>query len=115
MDAAKDTQPLPPGVEALVRLLGIARGHSGQCRIVAEFLLSLYNGNRFRFDLTEFRCLDREIFDDCLQVLKLDYHPVREVHCYFKNGGQIWEQLAKDWDIRDYTKPEKASRGARRT
>lgn len=108
MDAAKDTPQLPPGVEALARLLRIARGHSGQCRIVAAFLLSLYNGTRFKLDLTDFRCLDREIFDDCLQVLKLDYCPVREVHCYFKNGGQIWEQLAKDWRIRDYTKRKAA-------
>jgi hypothetical protein len=81
-------QNLPPGVEALARLLKIARGHSGQC------------------DLTNFRCLDREIFDDCLQVLNLDYCPVREVHTYFKDGGKIWEKLADDWRIRDYTKPE---------
>ena len=99
---------LPPGVQALVRLLAIARGHSGQCRIVAEFLLSLYNGNRFKFDLTDFRCLDREIFDDCLAVLKLDYHPAREVHAYFKDGGKIWEKLANDWRICDYTKPRRA-------
>lgn len=101
-----DTTPkASPGVEALARLLKIARGHSGQCRIVASFLLSLYNGNRFKFDLTDFRCLDREIFNDCLAVLNLDYCPVQEVHCYFKDGSRIWESLAKDWGIRDYTKP----------
>jgi len=109
MDAAKDAQPpLPRGVEELARLLRIARGNSGQCRVVAEFLLSLYNGNRFKFDLTDFRCLDREIFDDCLEVLKLDYCPVREVHRYFKDGSRIWENLAKDWRIRDYTKRKAA-------
>lgn len=100
---SNDTK-LSPGVEALVRLLGIARGHSGQCRIVAEFLLSLYNGSRFKFDLTDFRCLDRAIFEDCVAVLKLDYQPVREVHQYFESGGRIWEKLASDWRIRDYTK-----------
>jgi hypothetical protein len=84
--------------------LNIARGHSGQCRYVAGFLLGLYNGERFKFDLTDFRCLDREIFDDCLEVLKLDHSPVQEVHCYFKDGGRIWEDLAKQWGIRDYTK-----------
>lgn len=107
--AAKEVQaPLPKGVAELVRLLRIAQGHSGQCRIVAEFLLSLYNGNRFKFDLTDFRCLDREIFNDCLEVLKLDNCPVQEVHCYFKNGSRIWESLAKDWNIRDYTKRKEA-------
>lgn len=91
------------GVEALVRLLKIARGHSGQCRHVAGFLLGLYNGNRFKFDLTDFRCLDVAIFNDCLTVLRMDYRPALEVHMYFDNGGEIWEQLARDWNIRDYT------------
>lgn len=98
------TSAHPPGVEALIRLLKIARGHSGQCRHVASFLLGLYNGNRFKFDLTDFRCVDRAIFEDCLEVLKMDYQPVREVHLYFENGSQIWEQLAKQWRIRDHTK-----------
>lgn len=103
-----DTAKFPPGVEALARLLKIARGNSGQCRIVAEFLLGLYNGNRFKFDLTDFRCLDREIFEDCLEVLKFDWKPAVEVHRYFKDGSRIWEGLATDWGIRDYTKPKRA-------
>ncbi|WP_225547274.1 DUF7673 family protein [Chromobacterium violaceum] len=87
-------------------MLHIARGHSGQCRVIAHFLLSLYNGNRFKFDLTDFRLLDQELFDDCLAVLRMDSRPEQEVHNYFKNGGQIWEQLAKDWNVKDYTKEE---------
>lgn len=90
------------GVEALQRLLEIAQGNSGQCRHVAAFLLSLYNSTRFKMDLTDFRCLDREIFDDCIAVLRMDYQPQQEVHCYFKDGGRIWEQLAKEWNITDY-------------
>ncbi|TCS37464.1 hypothetical protein EDC30_104268 [Paucimonas lemoignei] len=96
------------GVEALKRLLKVAQGHSGQCRYIASFLLGLYNGNRFKFDLTDFRCLDYELFQDCLTVLRMDFQPQREVHCYFEDGGRIWEQLAKDWNIRDYTKRAKA-------
>lgn len=96
------------GVEALTRLLHIAQGDSGQCRHVAAFLLGLYNGDRFKFDLTDFRCLDYELFDDCMTVLRMDFQPAQEVHCYFENGGRIWEQLAKDWNVRDYTKKVKA-------
>lgn len=93
------------GLEALKRLLPIAQGNSGQCRYVASFLLSLYNGNRFKFDLTDFRCLDRKIFNDCMAVLAMDFQPEREVHCYFENGGEVWEQLAKDWGIPNYASP----------
>lgn len=46
------------GLEALRRLVRIAKGDSGQCRYVASFLLGLYNGFRFKFDLTDFRAID---------------------------------------------------------
>jgi hypothetical protein len=84
------------GVEALQRLLPIAHGDSGQCGIVANFLLNLYN-SRFKFDLTDFRRLDLPIFNDCMEVLKMDFRPEKEVHRYFENGSQIWQKLARDW------------------
>jgi len=93
------------GEAALRRLVPIAQGHSGQCRYVAAFLLGLYNGRRFPFDLTDLRGLDRAIFDDCMTVLRMDYMPALEVHTYFDNGNdeghKIWEGLAKAWDIKD--------------
>lgn len=89
------------GEEALRRLLHIAQGDSGQCRHVAMFLLSLYNGSRFKFDLTDFRCIDHTIFEDCVAVLRMDYQPVREVHTYFDHGGDIWEKMAQDWRVPD--------------
>lgn len=89
------------GEAALRRLLPIAQGDTGQCRHVAAFLLSLYNGNRFRFDLTDLRCVDRAIFDDCLAVLQMDAQPQKEVHTYFPKGGQVFEALAAAWRIPD--------------
>ena len=52
------------GIPALKRLLPIAQGHSGQCKSVARFLLSLYNGYRFPLDLRELRRIDAPIFAD---------------------------------------------------
>jgi hypothetical protein len=92
------------GVPALGRLLHVAQGHGGQGKVIAGFLLSCYNGTRFKFDLTDFRLLDSDLFDDCLAVLRMDNMPVQEVHCYFQDGGRIFEALAKDWGIRDFTK-----------
>lgn len=89
------------GEAALRRLLPIAQGNTGQCRHVAAFLLGLYNGRRFPFDLTDLRCVDGAIFDDCMAVLQMDSQPAREVHTYFDNGGQVFEQLAQDWRIPD--------------
>jgi len=90
------------GEAALRRLFDIAHGHSGRCKIIAKFLLGCYNGDRFRFDLTDFRCLDTKQFKDCIAVLKMDAQPKREVHTFFPNGGKRFEELAKSWRITDH-------------
>jgi len=94
------------GEAALRRLLPIAQGNSGQCRYIAEFLLSLYHGGRFPFDLTNLRGLDYAIFEDCLAVLRMDHTALKEVHMYFDKGNHegnaIWEELARSWGIKDH-------------
>lgn len=93
------------GFEALQRLYAVAIGHSGQCRYVARFLLCLYNGQRFPFDLTDLRGLDRALFDDCMTVLRMDARAhVREVHTYFDKGSAKFEALAEQWRIQDMWK-----------
>lgn len=109
-ERASRAQALPKirteGEAALRRLLPIAQGNSGQCRYVAAFLLGLYNGLRFPFDLSDLRCLDSSIFDDCMTVLRMDHTPEREVQTYFDEGGDeghnIWEGLSKRWGIKDH-------------
>lgn len=94
------------GEAALGRLVKIAQGDSGQCRYVAGFLLGLYNGRRFPFDLTNLRGLDHVIFDDCMKVLRMDHTPLREVHTYFDAGNDeghtLFEGLAVEWEIKDH-------------
>ncbi len=87
------------GVPALKRLLPIAQRDTGQSGVVARFLLGLYNGNCFPFDLTDLRRLDTAVFMDCLLVLKMDNRLMKEVHCYFDNGNEIWQNLAIDWNV----------------
>ncbi len=90
------------GVEALRRLLPMAQSDTGQSCVVARFLLNLYNGDRFPFDMTDFRCLDFAVFNDCMVVLKMDFQPAREIHMYFENGGAILEKIAADWGFKDF-------------
>lgn len=85
------------GVDALRRLLPVAQNNTGQSRVVARFLLGLYNGRRFPFDLTDFRLLDLPLFLDCLAVLKLDSRPDKDVHEFIEGGSAIWEKMAKVW------------------
>ena len=90
------------GVAALRRLYQVAQGESGQCRHIARFLLGLYNGARFPFDLTDLRGIDDALYEDCLRVLNMDARSTkREVHAYFEDGGRKWEQMARDWRVVD--------------
>ena len=100
--SARRPQVIAAGVEALHRLWPIAQSDTGQSSVVARFLLSLYNGDRFPFDLTDFRRLDIALFDDCMAVLAMDFSPEKEVHKYFDNGGERFERLADDWGFRDF-------------
>jgi len=82
------------GIPALIRLAEIAESDTGQAATVRRFLLGLYNGYRFPFNLITLRGLDKALFDDCLAVLKLDARVTRqEVHQYFDNGGELFERF----------------------
>lgn len=87
------------GVAALYRLYEVAQGDSGQCRHVAAFLASCYNGPRFPFDLTRLRALDTGLWQDCMAVLAMDRQPLQEVHQYFEDGRDKWEAMIKRWTL----------------
>jgi hypothetical protein len=89
------------GLASLRHLYDVAQGHSGQCRYIAAFLLGLYNGGRFPFDLTDLRCIDHDLFEHCIAVLRMDRQPQQEVHCYFEHGGQKWERMGRNWRMVD--------------
>ena len=78
------------GELALVRLVEIAQQSNTQALIVRGFLLGCYNGEN-RFDLTDFRRLDLEIFQDCLAVLAMDWSCKHEIHEYVPNGGNLFQ------------------------
>mgnify|MGYP003601165290 CR=1 FL=1 len=93
------------GVMALRRLYELAIRDSGQCRYIAHFLLGLYNGSRFPFDLTELRALDDNLFEDCMAVLRMDARFTRkEIHEYLDDGGPRFERLARDWVSRIWSR-----------
>lgn len=85
------------GIAALQRLLPVAQGDTGQSGVVARFLLGLYNGQAFKFDLTDLRYLDSKLVEDCLALLRMDSNPEKEVHQYIENGQEIWQGLRRTW------------------
>lgn len=85
------------GLQALNRLITVAVRPTGQGRVIGRFLLSLYNGPEYPFDLTELRGLDLAKFEDCLRVLMMDYSPEVEIHERVPNGFAIWAELVAMW------------------
>ena len=90
------------GITSLQKLLPLAYGNTGQCRVIARFLAGLYNGQDFPFDLTDLRLLDDKLFEDCMVVLRMDARLTRrEVHQYFDRGSQKWEDFIGNWRMRE--------------
>lgn len=87
------TQARAEGLNALQRLADAARDDTGQSEIIGRFLLGLYNGYAYPFNLVSLRGLDIDLHDDCMAVLRLDYQPEQEVHEYLADGPELFRQL----------------------
>ncbi|WP_235026169.1 DUF7673 family protein [Caballeronia arationis] len=88
-------------MDSLAYLVEVAEGSSGQARVAAQFLAGLYNGFDFPFSLTDFRRLDDDLMEHCIQVLRLDSRHATEVHRYFPNGEARWQAMIKRWGLAD--------------
>lgn len=59
---------------AALRMYYLVRRHVGTSggNTAAKLLLGLYNGKRFPFDLTDFRCFDAKNFEAAMEVVLMD-------------------------------------------
>lgn len=101
--AARET-----ALDALRRLVEVARGDTGQSRVVRLFLLGLYNGPRWPFLLTDLRCLDLELQDACFAVLRFDAgYNEKEIHRYLIDGEAILEGFWREERPGDFERSAK--------
>lgn len=85
------------GLPALKRLVAAAQRSSGQSAVVGRFLLGLFNGKAYNFNLTDLRFLDQELHSDCMAVLMMDWSHEREVHEMVEGGHHIFQGLIARW------------------
>lgn len=103
-----------PQAAALKRLWEMAQRDHGGAGVCARFLLGLYNGHRFKFDLTDLRRLDDAVWQDCITVLGLDWTPIHEVHDWLNqiygrtDMGPRFELLAWNWRMKGAVKAAEA-------
>lgn len=85
------------GIQALHRLIPVALSRTAKGKTVGRFLLGLYDGATYRFDLKHLHQLGAHEFEDCLQVLEMDYMPEVEVHERVEEGESVWRELVEVW------------------
>ncbi len=108
-DAIKPHDPL----KILPKFFFLAWGHSHSgARVAAKLILSMYNGSRFPFDVTELRCLDQSMLEEALVLMRFDSRPQMEVHEWLnrlygrRDFGARFEHLAHFWRMKGKCKKE---------
>lgn len=90
-------------MEALVRLVEVALGYSGQSYHLKRFLLGIYNPEVWPFELNRLKCLDESLAHDCLRVLSYNtFKASREMHEFLEGGDSLlkdfWRQERDERD-----------------
>lgn len=84
-------------VDSLLHCVHMAQQDHGGARVMAQFLASLYNGNRVKADVSGIGNLDLANFEHLMNVLRLCKETHSEPHDFIVNGGEIFERIIKDW------------------
>jgi len=86
---------------SVAALLNTARRHLGTSggRVCATLLASLYNGNRVKFDASDLRRLDAELFEHAMNAMRLCYELNAEPHSFFDKGGALFEEMIETWGL----------------
>ncbi|WP_336268767.1 DUF7673 family protein [Vreelandella arctica] len=82
------------GPEALLRLVKVADGSSGQSQHCRRVLLSVYNGAAWPLDPTRLRVIDRELQEAALTLIEWSIHAFDEPHTYIRNGDHVMQGYA---------------------
>jgi hypothetical protein len=89
--------------QALTKVLRMALDDCGGSRVCRDFLLSLYNGHAYPFDMNGLRSLDGGLYAACITIMNVDCRPQPpvEIHEWFANGNKIFDKLKASRDLAD--------------
>jgi len=75
----------------------LARQSTGGGRVMAQVLLSAYNGVSFQLDVAGLSNLDPSNYEIALKVIRGRYEVYREPHEMIAAGGKIFSELWSQW------------------
>lgn len=110
LDSSLDSAHLVTnGVKAILPLVKVALGNTGQSQYVRRFLLGLFNSRSWPFDLLSLRCLDSDLQKACISLLTLNVlDKSRDMRDYFADGTAMYHQLM---DLEEEINSSKYSEG----
>lgn len=106
--AKQESRERTAGEEGLPALLRLAQhaagggqgGESDRFReVIGRFLLGLYNGRTFPYDLNSLHALDAQNFSDVISALNFEqYGRKKEVHLYIMDEDpRLWKIIEERW------------------
>lgn len=81
--------------EALTKVIKTALDDCGGGRVCRDFLLSLYNGHAYPFNMNGLCNLDSCLYAACITIMNINCrpNPPFEIHEWFVNGNEVFDRL----------------------
>jgi len=82
---------------AVKSCLNVAQQPTGGGSIVAQVLLSAYDGELYQLDVAGLCNLDRSIYESAITVIRGRYDTCREPHEMIAGGDAVFCNLCREW------------------
>jgi hypothetical protein len=83
--------------KAVTSGVALARQSTGGGRIMAQVLLSAYNGDSFQLDIAGLGNLDRGNYETAITVIRGRYDTAQEPHDVIADGSKVFQALWAQW------------------
>ena len=95
LERAEEALKLSKFIESLETVMKMALDGCGASRVCRDFLLSLYNGYAFPFNMNDLRNLGHSLYADIITIMEMDCRPnfPKEIHRWLKNGEHYFDIL----------------------
>jgi len=101
LSASRAREAMRKGAKAFGRLLQLAeRRGSGQIARVIQFIAATYNGDAFKLDPFELRCVDVAISDDMLLCLDALRWARADLYRLVPDGDRRVKDVIQRWGLR---------------